>query len=131
MTYLLDTHVLIEWMEGARSFAPSHRRIVRRATPSEPLRLSDISMWEIATLHERGRIRLDLPLRDWLERAAADGRVERVGITPVIAAEMAAMPITMRWDPADRIIVATARVLGATLLTLDTRIIEAGLVRTV
>jgi PIN domain nuclease of toxin-antitoxin system len=57
--------------------------------------------------------------------------VERVGISPTIAAEVAALPSTVHRDPADRIIIATARVLGCELLTQDLRIIESGVVATV
>ena len=89
-----------------------------------------MSLWEIATLYSLKRITLDLPLRDWFERAVALPVVRRVGITPAIAAEVAALPDSFHRDPGDRIIVATARVLGATLLTQDRRIIDAKLVRT-
>ena len=76
------------------------------------------------------RIRLDRPLRDWLEAATAPPLVETVGITPAVAAEVAALPSTFHGDPADRLIVATARVMGATLLTVDGRIVDAKLVPT-
>jgi PIN domain nuclease of toxin-antitoxin system len=56
--------------------------------------------------------------------------VRRVGITPAIASELAALPTSFHRDPADRILVATARVLGATLLTQDDRVIDARLAPT-
>ena len=77
-----------------------------------------------------GRIRLALPLREWLERAVAPPLVCRQGISPAIAAEVAALPDSFHRDPADRILVATARVLGATLLTNDRRIADASLTPT-
>jgi PIN domain nuclease of toxin-antitoxin system len=73
---------------------------------------------------------LTLPLRDWLERATAGPLVERVDLTPAVAAEVAALPDSFHRDPADRILVATARVHGATLLTCDRRIIDSGVVPT-
>lgn len=81
-------------------------------------------------LHELGRIELDLPLRDWLERAVAPPLVRRHAITPAIAAEVAALPPSFPRDPADRILVATARILGSTLITSDRRILDADLVTT-
>jgi len=92
--------------------------------------LSDISLWEIATLYNLGRISLDLPLREWLERAAAPPLVRGVGISAAIAAAVAALPETFHRDPADRIIVASVQVTGATLMTRDRRIIESGIVAT-
>ena len=82
-------------------------------------------------LHSRGRIRLKIPLREWLEAAVAPPLVRRCGISPAVAAELAALPDSFHHDPVDRILVATARVLGATLLTQDRRIVDAALVETV
>ena len=82
-------------------------------------------------LHSRGRIRLKIPLREWLEAAVAPPLVRRCGISPAVAAELAALPDSFHRDPADRILVATARVLGATLLTQDRRIVDAALVETI
>jgi PIN domain nuclease of toxin-antitoxin system len=78
-----------------------------------------------------GRITLHLPLRDWLEAAAAPPLVQRLGISPAVAAAVATLPASFHRDLADRIIVASAQVLGATLLTRDQRILEAALVPTV
>jgi PIN domain nuclease of toxin-antitoxin system len=105
--------------------------VIRNASAERPLWISDITLWEIATLFRLGRIRLDLPLRDWLESAAAPPLVRRIGISPAIAAEVAVLPDDFPRDPADRIIVSTARTLGATLLTQDERILEANLVPTI
>ena len=131
MRYLLDTHVLVHWLEGKARLSREQKRIVDRAGASSPLLISDITLWEVATLYELGRIRLRLPLRDWLEAAAAPPLVERVGISPAIAAEVAILPPTFHRDPVDRILVATARVFGATLLTNDARIVEAEIVKTI
>ena len=81
-------------------------------------------------LHNLGRIRLSIPLREWLELAVAPPLVRRQGVSPAIAAEVASLPDSFHRDPADRILVATARVLGATLLTQDRRIIDAALTDT-
>jgi PIN domain nuclease of toxin-antitoxin system len=71
-----------------------------------------------------------MPLRSWLEAATAPPLVHRVDITRPIAAETAQLPENFHRDPADRILVATARVHNATLITQDTRIIGANLVAT-
>jgi PIN domain nuclease of toxin-antitoxin system len=128
--FVLDTHVLLWWFEQG-SLSAAHRRVIRRANAARPLWVSDITLWEIATLLTLGRIRLRLPLREWLDRATAAPLVVRHGISPAVAAEVASLPSTFHRDPADRIIVATTRVLGATLLTADQRIVASGLVPTV
>lgn len=76
-------------------------------------------------LVHRGRIEITRPLREWLEEASAPPLVAACPITPAIAADTTALP---SWDPADALIVATARALGATLVTVDARIRESGLV---
>ncbi len=131
MRVLLDTHVILWWLEGGRRLCSRHQEILQKAGPDSPLRISDISLWEIATLCSLGRIELRLPLRTWLEKATAPPLVQRIGISPAIAAEVANLPDSFHRDPADRILVATASVLGATLLTEDSRIRNAGLVPTV
>ena len=127
MTALLDTHVFIWWLNDRDRLSPAQREVVATVAPESPLLVSDISLWEVATLHGLGRIRLSLPLREWLEKAVAPPLVRRHGISPAIAAELAALPRSFHRDPADRILVATARVLGATLLTQDRRIVDAEL----
>ena len=130
MTALLDTHVLIWWLNDPMRLSPRQREAVEATTPDDPLCVSDISLWEVAMLQGLGRIRLALPLREWLDLAVAPPLVRRQGISPAIAAEVAALPDSFHRDPADRILVATARVMGATLLTNDRRIADASLVPT-
>jgi len=130
MIYLADTHVILWWAHGDRRLPKSHARVFQRARADSPVLVSDISLWEIAMLVEQERVRLDRPLRDWLETATAAPLVQRVGVAPAVAAETARLPSTFHRDPADRILVATARVHGATLLTVDQRIIGAAIVPT-
>jgi PIN domain nuclease of toxin-antitoxin system len=130
MTALLDTHVLIWWLNDSKRLSRAQREVVESAHAGSPLLVSDISLWEVATLHSLGRIQLRMPLRTWLDKAVAPPLVRRHGVSPAIAAELATLPESFQRDPADRIIVATARVFGATLLTHDRRIIDAALVET-
>ncbi|MDY0003618.1 MAG: type II toxin-antitoxin system VapC family toxin [Polyangia bacterium] len=130
MIPMLDTHILLWWVSGGGHLSRKQQAVLGAATDKTPLHLADITLWEIAMLVNLGRIKLQLPLRDWLARATAPPMVIRHGISPEIAAEVAALPESFHRDPADRIIVATARVLGATLLTQDKRIVSARIVPT-
>lgn len=127
MKAILDTHILLHWMAGTAPLLKKHRDVIDAANEEGPLWVADITLWEIATLHSLGRIKLDLPLRDWLERATAPPLVRRASLTPAVAADVASLPESFHRDPGDRIIVSTARVLGATLLTRDDRIRDSGL----
>jgi PIN domain nuclease of toxin-antitoxin system len=130
MKYLLDTHALVWWVSGTGAPSRSQKRAFASASERAPLGLSDISLWEVGALHERSKLKLSLPLRDWLSRATAAPLVRTLQLSPAVVAEMCALPGT-RWDPADRLIVATARVHGLRLITSDSRILESGLVATV
>ena len=130
MTCLLDTHVLIWWLGGSARLSTAQHGALSKANAESPLLVSDISLWEVATLWHLGRIQLSLPLREWLDKAVAPPLVRRQGISPAVAAELATLPESFHRDPADRILVATARVLGATLVTQDQRIVDAGLAPT-
>jgi PIN domain nuclease of toxin-antitoxin system len=127
---LLDTHILLYWLSRDQRLTRRQASVLKAASGEQPLWVSDISLWEIATLAGLGRIRLRLPLRDWLEAAVAPPLVHRVSISPAVAAEVAVLPDAFHRDPADRIIVASARTMGATVLTQDRRIIDSGLVAT-
>jgi len=128
--YLIDTHILLRWHGDRDQLSREQRNVITAAGANSPLEVSDISLWEVAMLYSLGRVRLTIPLREWLDKAVAAPLVRRHGISPAVAAELASLPGSFHRDPADRILVATARVLGATLLTRDTRIAEAGLVDT-
>ena len=130
MTALLDTHVLVWWLNDRTQLSAGQREVVEAATPDDPVFVSDISLWEVAMLSSLGRIRLALPLREWLDKAVAPPLVRRQSISPSVATEVAALPDSFHRDPADRILVASARVLGATLLTNDRRIVDASLTPT-
>ena len=130
MNALLDTHILLWWHGDCGRLSRNQQDAIADASADAPLLVSDISLWEVAMLHGLGRIRLTIPLREWLEKAVAPPLVRRIGISPAVAAELATLPDSFHRDPADRILVATARVLGATLLTRDRRIFEAELVDT-
>lgn len=130
MKALLDTHVLLWWHCEPGRLSQGQQEVIETADEKVQLLVSDISLWEVAMLHSLGRIRLTIPLREWLEKAVAPPLVRRYGISPAVAAELASLPESFHRDPADRILVATAKVTGATLLTRDRRIAEAGLVDT-
>jgi PIN domain nuclease of toxin-antitoxin system len=131
MNALLDTHALVWWVDGSKKLAREQHRATERAASTGTLFLSEISFWELAMLVEAGTLTFREPLDEWLERAAAAPAVQRIGITPTIAREVASLSTMRNWDPADRIIVATARVLGARLVTSDSRIIDSKLVPTI
>jgi PIN domain nuclease of toxin-antitoxin system len=127
--YLLDTHVFF-WrvVEPARLSEAQNRLLDRAEEDGEPVALSAISLWELAMLAQRGRIETPKVIDLWLAEIESDTRVAVMPLTGRIAAEAVGMGPEVPNDPADRIIIATARCHGLPLLTADRRIREAGVV---
>jgi PIN domain nuclease of toxin-antitoxin system len=125
---LLDTHAWIWWVDRDRRLGMRTIDALDRLTPDSRPSLCDISLWEVAMLVERGRLTFSVPLVERLAAAAHPGSVRLVPVTPDIAAEVAALPKRFHRDPADRLIVATSRVLQIPLLTRDRRITRSRLV---
>ncbi len=128
-TPLLDTHAWIWWIDRDRRLGQSTIDALDRLPEDARPYLSDISLWEVATLVERGRLSFSIPFDDWLEAAAHPRTVRTVPISPAIASTIATLPSSFHRDPADRVIVATCRVLGAPLVTKDRLIRTSKLVR--
>ena len=91
--------MLLHWAFEDPRLSKTHRGIIDEATPQTPLYVSDMTLWEIATLYSLRRIELEVPLRDFLERVTAPPLVERLSISPTIAAEVAALPDSFHRDP--------------------------------
>jgi PIN domain nuclease of toxin-antitoxin system len=121
---LLDSHVWLWLVAGSRDLSTEARDTINRAVAGGTLRIAAISLWEIALLASRGRIVLGKPIGLWLEEALADPGPAIDPLSPQIAIESSALPDAFHRDPADRLIVATARVANATLMTRDRRILD-------
>lgn len=119
---LLDTHVWVWWMLGDSRLSARDRNALDDLPSGSRPGLCDISLWEVALLAQLGRLRLDDDLEDWLRIAASPATVEVLPITTDVVAEMNRLPATFHQDPADRLIVATARAAGLPLATHDARI---------
>jgi PIN domain nuclease of toxin-antitoxin system len=123
----LDTHIAVRWTtetkkltrEQARSLEGSVRR-------TELVALSAVTLLEIAMLAGDGRIKLKMSLNEFFDELQANPVFQILPVTYDVAIEAASLGILR--DPADRAIVATARVHGLRLVTSDQRIIESKLV---
>jgi PIN domain nuclease of toxin-antitoxin system len=120
---LLDTHCWI-WMQFGLQELSSARGLVtlREAAGQARLLVSVISVWEVALLESKGRIRLWMDCETWVRQALATPGLTLAPLTPEIAIASTRLPGDLHGDPADRLIVATALILGATLVTKDARL---------
>jgi PIN domain nuclease of toxin-antitoxin system len=124
---LLDTHYWI-WLQfgTANRMTEPVRRAVEEAGAAGELLISAMSIWEVAMLESKGKLDLHSPVDAWIRNALATPGLSVAPLTPEIAIESCNLPPPFHGDPADRIIVATARRMGARLLTRDDKIIEYG-----
>src|ERR1041384_5294083 len=76
MIAVLDTHIVLWWFDRSRRLTRDQKRMLTRNDADHPLAVADISLWEVAALVEAGRVRLALPIDEWLARATAAPRVE-------------------------------------------------------
>ncbi len=122
---LLDTHIWI-WAAEQREDELSSRilKLIDSASRDDVVLISAISMWEVAMLAERNRIALSAEPLQWIEKAANVPGVQIVELTPRIAVGSTRLPGNPHADPADRILMATARDTGARLVTCDKRILR-------
>jgi len=121
MNLLLDTHIWI-WndLEPWKLTSDINRAL---ANPENQLWLSPVSIWEITVLLEKRRINLKQDFRSWADESVRDLQLQEAAITWEVAHEMRYMLLGHR-DPADRFLVATARVYDMTLVTADERLMS-------
>ena len=117
MTYLLDTHVWIWWHMVPARLSPRVRELIGQGDTYEELLLSAISPWEFCKLIEKGRLGIRGSPAAWMEAALRMPKLRLVPLTPQIAYQSTVLPQPFHSDPADQIIVATARELGATVVS--------------
>jgi PIN domain nuclease of toxin-antitoxin system len=131
---LLDTHIWVWYAEGNTDrLRAADVRILESARRNEELFVSSISVWEIGVHIAKGRIQLSVPLREWVDRTLSTCGLRFFPIDARTAAETTLLPGAVHGDPADRFLIATARVHGITLVTRDDAILtygKKGLVRT-
>lgn len=120
---LLDTHAWLWLASDSRRLSVDAREAIGG---TGELGVAAISLWEVAMLASHGRIQLDQPTEKWLWDACSRPRIRVFPVTPDVAAVSVDLP--MHGDPADRMIVATAKVHQLTLVTADEKIRKAGLV---
>ena len=121
---LVDTNTLIWMMEEAPRLGVQTAEALNRAGWENRIAVSAITPWEIALLVSKGRLQLGSDVMQWIREALAKPGVRLAPLEPEIAVASTRLPFEMHADPADRILVATARHLGATLVTADGALLE-------
>ncbi|MBN1947908.1 MAG: type II toxin-antitoxin system VapC family toxin [Bradymonadales bacterium] len=124
MRLLLDTHILIWLAEGISDLPKPSIDAIQASAAESGLAVSGISFWEIAMLAERGRITLSQPLNRWRARVLEVPGMLEAPVDGEVGIEAVRLPGQFHADPADRFLVATARIFGFRLGTRDQRLLE-------
>ncbi|MDD5308377.1 MAG: type II toxin-antitoxin system VapC family toxin [Deltaproteobacteria bacterium] len=126
MRLLLDTHILIWLAEGLADLPPRSRRRINDAARGPGLAVSAISFWEVAMLARRGRIAIRRPVHAWRADVLAAPGIREIAVSGDVGVEAVLLPGKLHEDPADRVLVATARLHGLALGTRDRRLLAYG-----
>lgn len=118
---ILDTHIWIWWADNNPRLTQQHREWIQQYQP-QGLGVSIISCWEVAKLVENNRLAMSIAVDEWLTAALAYPGVQLLNLTIPIIVESTKLTGFHR-DPADQLIVATARIYGCPLLTADSKIL--------
>jgi PIN domain nuclease of toxin-antitoxin system len=123
---LLDTCAAL-WLMGGDAMSDGSRAAIRGARAANlGVYVSPITAWEIGTLTAKGRLQLTLSPEVWFETLLALAGVRLAALTPTILLASTALPGSPPTDPADRIIVATARIHGHVVITRDRKLLAYG-----
>ena len=128
---VLDTHAWLWWVSNPENLSPPARKIIESTVENDEILISSISAWEVALLVAKGRLQLTIEVSDWIAKSERLPFVKFIPIDNAIAVKSVSLPKPLRSDPADRIIVATATIVGATLVTKDERILNYPHVETI
>ncbi len=123
---ILDTHIWIWLLEGNKRLSQKEVQIIEESASSGSLLISAISVWEVGMLLKKEKIVFSIPCEQWIKEALGLPGIFLAPLSPEIAIDSSFLPGEFHGDPADRIIVSTARVLNAKLITHDEKVIEYG-----
>ncbi len=122
MKYLLDTHTWIWWNMRPQNLSQRVKALISDSSKYDELLLSAISPWEFSKLLEKGRLGISCHPEEWINLALDMPKIRLVHLSPILAYRSTVLPKPFHSDPADQIIVATAREENATVLTKDKNI---------
>ncbi len=121
---LLDTHVWFYWVnDSLDELSPN---ALQQIIKSQTMHVNVISCWEIAMLVAKQRLKLNLDVQLWINRALETPGINLISIDPEIAVLSTRLPGHFHGDPADRLIAATALKYQVPLVTRDKKIHEWG-----
>lgn len=128
---VLDTHAWVWFVSNPELLSKKAKRTIERAVVDKNVFISSISAWEVALLTSKKRLLLSMEVADWIKKSEMLPFVNFIPVDNSIAVKSVNLSPPFHSDPADRIIIATAISLGASLITKDERILKYPHVKTI
>jgi PIN domain nuclease of toxin-antitoxin system len=128
---VLDTHAWLWFVSNPELLSKKAKRTIERAVVDKNVFISSISAWEVALLTSKKRLLLSMEVADWIKKSEMLPFVNFIPVDNSIAVKSVNLSPPFHSDPADRIIIATAISLGASLITKDERILKYPHVKTI
>ena len=121
---VIDTHALVWMIEGDPQLGPRARTLIEDELDAADVVIAAITLWEAAMLVDKNRLALSRPIGVWFEAVMSTPGFVLAGITVAIGVDAGTLPGSIHGDPADRLIIATARAHGCPVLTSDGKILD-------
>ena len=128
---VVDTHIIIWDALTPDRLSKKAKKAIDKANEKDGILFCEISLWEIAMLITRERLKIDISYQDFIKLVFASNNFQYQGITPEIAEKSTILPDEVNKDPVDRIISATAIIKKASLVTADKNLIKAKCLKTI
>jgi PIN domain nuclease of toxin-antitoxin system len=123
---LVDTHIWIWHLNAEPTLSPHIRNLIDTSASKNELHLSAISVWEIAMLVSKKKIAINTSCSAWINKSLSLTGVCLVPLSPEIAIESCELPGNFHGDPADRIIIASAKIENLSLISRDKKLSAYG-----
>lgn len=119
---LLDTHTLLWWVSDQKKLSSKARKSIQEGLKTDGIYISAISIWEIALLLKKGKLTISMEIDPWFDLVETSPGLHIISLDATIARKSVFLYEFIHNDPADRMIITTAKIHNALLITKDQKI---------
>jgi len=128
---VLDTHVWVWFVSNPELLSKAAKKAIDTSMEQKEIFISSISAWEVALLAAKKRLKLSIDVTDWIGKSERLPFLQFLPVDNSVAVKSVNLPQPLHKDPADRIIIATAMTIAATVVTKDEKLLDYPHVETI